>query len=244
MKNKEQNKEIIMAIRKKYPETNKNILNAFEKIDRKYFIEKAAYLDIPIESTFGQTISQPSLIAKMIFMLDISKGKDILEIGTNTGYHATIAAYLSYPGITRTIEIFPELAIKAKSNIENLIRGLSKKESKNLKKLKIYSGDGFDKKTEIWKFKYDVIYFTASLDGLQEKEAKEMAMKLLKENGKLLYPSREQGNLGSLYLFEFKNKKLKLIKNDILVNFVPLINKEQANSIRNKFNRGYITKIK
>ncbi len=236
--------ELIFAIKKHYPKIEKNILNAFEMVDRKYFIEKAAYLDIPIESNFGQTISQPSLIAKMLSMMKISEGKDILEIGTNTGYHATIAAYLTYPGITRTIEIFPELAIKAKSNVENLMRNLKKKDAEKLSKLKIYSGDGFEKKAEIWAFNYDLIYFTASLDESQTKQAKEMAVRLLKENGKLLYPSREEGNLGSLYLFKIKNKRLKLIKNGILVNFVPLINKKQAKIIKNKFSKEFIMNIK
>ena len=67
----------------------------------------AAYLDRPVPIGFGQTISQPFIVALMTHVLDVDADDVVLEIGTGSGYQAAVLA----PLVARvcTIEIIPEL---------------------------------------------------------------------------------------------------------------------------------------
>jgi protein-L-isoaspartate(D-aspartate) O-methyltransferase len=67
-----------------------------------------AYNDHPLPIGYGQTISQPSLVAMMTEMLDLQAGERVLEIGTGSGYQAAILRELTDE--VYTIEIIPELA--------------------------------------------------------------------------------------------------------------------------------------
>ena len=61
-----------------------------ETIDRGLFLEgilkKGLQDDIPLPINCGQTISQPSIVAKMIEKLEINKNCKVLEVGTGSGY--------------------------------------------------------------------------------------------------------------------------------------------------------------
>ena len=75
-----------------------NILHALYALPRHYFLEKAfeemAYEDkaFPIEN--GQTISQPFTVAYQTQLLNITKRDKVLEIGTGSGYQASILSLL------------------------------------------------------------------------------------------------------------------------------------------------------
>lgn len=211
--------DMLRSIKINNPGLEENFIKAFTMIDRAFFLKQNPYLDIPLEIAHGQTISQPTTIARMLRILKLDKKIDVLEIGTNTGYHAALTSYLVYPGTVYTIEIFPDLAKNAKENIIRL-----KKKVKQAKKLKIkvYAGSALDKKTEVWKHKYDRIYFTASVDKNQVKQVHDMAKKLLRERGFLLYPTQESYGYGFLELWQLKNKKLEMIYQEKGYSFVPL----------------------
>ena len=74
--------------------TNKNVLAAFEKVDRHKFIESfmwdQAYKDIALKIKYDQTISQPFTVAFQTQLLQIQKGDKVLEIGTGSGFQAAI----------------------------------------------------------------------------------------------------------------------------------------------------------
>ena len=78
---------------------NKDVLNAMETIDRGLFLEgifqERSQDDIPLPINCGQTISQPSIVAKMIEKLEINKNCKVLEVGTGSGYQTAILSKLS-----------------------------------------------------------------------------------------------------------------------------------------------------
>jgi len=209
---------------------DKQIIKAFKVCDRRFFVKERSYIDEPVHVAHGQTISQPSTIARMLRLLKIEPKLDILEVGANTGYHAALAAYLSWPGKMTTIEIFPDLAAMARENVKNFIKNLSKAEAKKFGKMKILAGDALDRKGEIWKQKYDRIYFTAGVDPDKIQEVRKMGERLLNENGLLLYPTRESWDWGALEIWQ-KDTELKLVLKERGYSFVPLLRKQDIEDL-------------
>lgn len=76
--------------------SNPAVLAAMGKIKRHLFVEEAmqaeAYGDFPLPIGFGQTISQPYVVALMSELLGASPGMKVLEIGTGSGYQAAVLA--------------------------------------------------------------------------------------------------------------------------------------------------------
>ena len=234
---------MIKFIKINNPGISKEILESFCICDRAFFIKTDPYDDEPQHIAHGQTISQPSTIARMISLLRLDKGFDVLEIGTNTGYHAALVAYLVFPGKVKTIEIFPDLVKGAKKNIKKLIANLKKKKQKQkekeskFSKLEIFKGDALNEKTRIWKYKYDRIYFTAGVDYNKVAEVKKMALQLLKNKGILLYPTRETFNYGSLEIWEKNKNNLELVMREVGYAFVPLLKKEDLKNLYKKIKK-------
>ncbi|GAH45371.1 unnamed protein product, partial [marine sediment metagenome] len=67
---------------------------------------------------FGQTISQPFIVALMIQALELKGDEKVLELGTGSGYEAAVLAELAKQVVT--VEIIPELAESAKRVLEKL----------------------------------------------------------------------------------------------------------------------------
>lgn len=91
------------------------VLEAMESVPRHRFVpadELAyAYADGPLPIGFGQTISQPFIVALMSEMLALSPTDRVLEVGTGSGYQAAVLGCLA--GEVHTIERIPELAERA-----------------------------------------------------------------------------------------------------------------------------------
>lgn len=233
---KKQFELMIKSIMLNNPGIESEILEAFRVCDRRFFVKERPYIDAPIHVAHGQTISQPSTIARMIRLLRLESNLDVLEIGANTGYHAALVAWLVWPGNVTTIEIFPDLAAMAKLNIKRLITWLEKKkksEKKKFSKIKVLVGDALDESNEIWRNCYDRIYFTAGVEPDQLAEVKHMGNKLLKEKGLLLYPTREAWDWGALEIWQ-KNKELKLIMRETGYAFVPLLRQQELEELYKK----------
>ncbi len=104
------------------PVTQKSVINAMLKVPRHLFIPEShrglAYADSPVPIGYGQTISQPYIVALMSQVLDIQPGMKVLEIGTGSGYQAAILAEMGAKVFT--IELLKPLYDFAKNNLAML----------------------------------------------------------------------------------------------------------------------------
>jgi protein-L-isoaspartate(D-aspartate) O-methyltransferase len=95
--------------------TDKILLQALSKVEREKFVQPVmkqnAYKDIALPIGYGQTISQPFTIAVMTEALQIKKGDRVLEIGTGSGYQASILFEMGAKvySIERNIDIYNEV---------------------------------------------------------------------------------------------------------------------------------------
>ena len=94
------------------------VLAAFGRVPRKAFVPEeaqgAAEGDHPLEIGFGQTISQPFIVAAMSEALGLQGRERVLEVGTGSGYQTALLCELLEPGTkVRTLEIVPELSLRA-----------------------------------------------------------------------------------------------------------------------------------
>jgi protein-L-isoaspartate(D-aspartate) O-methyltransferase len=78
--------------------TDVNVLKAIAEIPRHFFLDKAfeewAYKDVPFPIESNQTISQPYTVAFQTSLLRVEKGDKILEIGTGSGYQASVLSQM------------------------------------------------------------------------------------------------------------------------------------------------------
>jgi protein-L-isoaspartate(D-aspartate) O-methyltransferase len=102
--------------------TTPRVLEAMSKVPRHYFVPPhlthLAYIDSPLPINYGQTISQPYIVAYMTDIADIRPKDKVLEIGTGSGYQAAILGELAQE--VYTIEIIPELGKKADRTLKKL----------------------------------------------------------------------------------------------------------------------------
>lgn len=98
------------------------VLAAMQRIDRAQFVpqgsELYAWENRPLPIGYGQTISQPFIVALMTDLLDLTSEHRVLEIGTGSGYQAAVLSELVAE--VYTIEIVPELAKSAAARLERL----------------------------------------------------------------------------------------------------------------------------
>jgi len=98
------------------------LLDAFRQVPRHLFVPRGsrvwAYDDRPLPIGFGQTISQPYIVALMTELAEIQGTERVLEIGTGSGYQAAILACLAAE--VHTVEIVPELARLAAHRLARL----------------------------------------------------------------------------------------------------------------------------
>ncbi len=97
------------------------VQEAFRAVPREAFVlpedRDDAYADVPLPIGLGQTISAPSMIAIMLEEARLRPGERVLEIGTGSGYHAALLAFLVGPSNVVTVERLPGLAEWGRSNL-------------------------------------------------------------------------------------------------------------------------------
>jgi protein-L-isoaspartate(D-aspartate) O-methyltransferase len=101
---------------------DRRIVEAMKHVPREAFVSPeqyhAAYDDRPLGIGFGQTISQPFIVALMVQALELRENGKVLELGTGSGYEAAILAELAQKVVT--VECIPELAESAKQVLDKL----------------------------------------------------------------------------------------------------------------------------
>ncbi|WP_046117107.1 protein-L-isoaspartate(D-aspartate) O-methyltransferase [Sinorhizobium sp. PC2] len=98
------------------------VLTTMGKVPRHLFVPEeqrsAAYGDRPLPIGYGQTISQPFIVALMTDLINVRPGDSVLEIGTGSGYQAAVLSPLA--GKVYSIEIIPQLGERAAARLAEL----------------------------------------------------------------------------------------------------------------------------
>jgi protein-L-isoaspartate(D-aspartate) O-methyltransferase len=105
-----------------YEIADNRVVEAMRRVPREAFVPQeqyhAAYDDRPLSIGFGQTISQPFIVALMVQALGLRGDEKVLELGTGSGYEAAILAELAQKVVT--VECIPELAESARQVLDKL----------------------------------------------------------------------------------------------------------------------------
>jgi protein-L-isoaspartate(D-aspartate) O-methyltransferase len=186
---------------------NGDVLRAMRTVPRHEFVPQEfldqAYDNHPLPIGYGQTISQPYIVAWMTDLLELRPGERVLEIGTGSGYQAAVLAELGFVDVY-SIEIVPELAESAAARLKNLgYAGVHARQ-----------GDGYYGWPEAAPF--DAIIVTAAPDHLPAPLAAQLG-----DGGRLVIPIGPPGLYQDLWKFVKTNGELKAY-NMGGVAFVPL----------------------
>lgn len=185
---------------------DERILSAMNKIPRELFVDSAfvtqAYEDIALPIDCNQTISQPYTVAFMTQCLNLKEGSKVLEIGTGSGYQATLLYLMGMR--VYTIERIYELYIKAKNLFEKLGVEVTSK-----------WGDG----SLGWKefAPYDGIIVTAAAPKVPEPLLEQLAI-----NGRLVIPVGDR-SYQAMYIITKIGEDQFREEQEHYFKFVPLI---------------------
>lgn len=180
-------------------------LKAMRKVPRHLFVPaeyvSRAYNDSPLPIGYGQTISQPFIVAYMTEVVKPTSYKKALEIGTGSGYQAAVLAEIVKQ--VYSIEIVPELAKESAALLGRL----------GYENISCKYGDGY----QGWKehAPFDIIVVTAAAPEIPQPLIDQLA-----ENGRLVIPVGPPSSIQELILVEKKNGKT-VEKRLTLVRFVP-----------------------
>jgi protein-L-isoaspartate(D-aspartate) O-methyltransferase len=186
--------------------TDEDVLTALEKVPRHEFVpdqyKSQAYADHPLPIGYGQTISQPYIVALMTELLNLHNTDRVLEIGTGSGYQAAILAEIV--GEVYTVEIVEPLAAEARERLQRL----------GYTNVHVLSADGYYG----WKehAPYDAIIVTCAPDHIPQPLVQQ-----LKDGGKLVIPVGPPGGYQTLWQITKQGTEVKK-RNVTGVLFVPL----------------------
>jgi protein-L-isoaspartate(D-aspartate) O-methyltransferase len=187
-----------------------SVLAAMAKVPREEFVpadsRTASYEDGPLPIGYGQTISQPYIVAFMTEQLRPKPSDRLLEVGTGSGYQAAILAELVAD--VYTIEIIEPLAKNAEATLQRL----------GYKNVHVKVGDGYSGWPEHAPF--DAITVTCAPDHVPQQLTDQ-----LKDGGRMIIPVG--GRFAQeLYLLEKKDGRLR--ESAVLpVRFVPMAGEAQ-----------------
>jgi protein-L-isoaspartate(D-aspartate) O-methyltransferase len=184
---------------------NGRVLDAMAAVPRHEFVPKAlwkfAYSDDPLPIGYGQTISQPFIVAFMTEQLDPKPTDRVLEIGTGSGYQAAVLSRLVAE--VYTIEIIEPLAKRAEADLKRL----------GYNNVKVLAGDGYQGWPEHAPF--DAIIVTCAPDHIPQPLVGQ-----LRDGGRMIIPVGPSDNQ-QLYLLQKLGTKVE--QQAILpVRFVPM----------------------
>jgi protein-L-isoaspartate(D-aspartate) O-methyltransferase len=189
--------------------TDKKVIEAMRKVPREDFVEEnlreETYQDGPLPIGYGQTISQPYIVALMTESLELEGNEKVLEIGTGSGYQTAILAEIVKN--VYTIEIVSSLYERVKKILYRY------------KNIKILLSDGYHGWKEYAPF--DRIIVTAAADKIPYP-----LIDQLKDGGIMILPSGPPG-WGQVLLKIVKQKGKIKTERICDVAFVPLTRKNE-----------------
>ena len=189
---------------------DQRVLDVMEVVERHKFVperySESAYKDGPLPIGYGQTISQPFIVAFMTENLKLKSSHKVLEIGTGSGYQAAVLSELC--DHVYTIEIVDALANESTERLEKL----------GYKNITVRSGDGYKGWPE--EAPFDRIMVTAA-----PEEIPELLIEQLAEGGIMVIPVGKQYEIQYLWVIT-KEVGGQIKKEKILpVRFVPMVTK-------------------
>jgi protein-L-isoaspartate(D-aspartate) O-methyltransferase len=191
--------------------TNARVLAVMGRVPRHEFVPEAyrahAYEDRPLPIGYGQTISQPFIVAFMTEKLDPQPTDKVLEIGTGSGYQAAVLAELV--SNVYTIEIIEPLAQRSAADLKRL----------GYRDVRVKAGDGYLGWPEAAPF--DAIIVTCAPEHVPQPLKDQ-----LKEGGRMIIPVDSTG-YQELYLLQKKEGRIE--EHAVLpVAFVPMTGLEKT----------------
>lgn len=210
---RDERRTMVDHIRDAYGMNNPAVLAAMANVPRHWFVpqqqQRLVYFDGPLHIGYGQTISQPFIVALMTELLDLDADTKVLEIGTGSGYQAAVLT--EFTPHVYTIEILEPLAREAQERLAK--RGYST--------VRVRSGDGYLGWPEHQPF--DAIIVTCAPDHIPPA-----LLEQLRPGGKMVIPVGGKFQTQELVLVS-KDKEGKIFRKSVTpVRFVPML-REPAN---------------
>jgi protein-L-isoaspartate(D-aspartate) O-methyltransferase len=190
------------------PAIDTRVLAAMDLVPRHQFVppgeERNAYENRPLPIGYGQTISQPYIVALMTDLMMVKPTDVVLEVGTGSGYQAAILSTLARA--VYTIEIIEPLAKAAQERLQRLA----------YKRVEARLGDGYYG----WEAHapYDAIIVTAAASHVPPPLVRQ-----LKPGGRIVIPVGAQFLTQYLLLISKANDGTVSTRQILPVSFVPLV---------------------
>jgi protein-L-isoaspartate(D-aspartate) O-methyltransferase len=187
--------------------TNEAVIKAMGKVPRHEFVpeefQKQAYENHPLPIGYGQTISQPYIVALMTEALDLANDDIVLEVGTGSGYQAAVLGELVDK--VYTVEIIGGLTESASAAFSKL----------GYDNITVHHADGYFGLEE--QAPFDAIIVTAAPDHIPQPLVQQ-----LKIGGKMVIPVGPVGGFQTLWLITRVGESEVRSENLGGVRFVPL----------------------
>jgi protein-L-isoaspartate(D-aspartate) O-methyltransferase len=183
------------------------VLEAMARVPRHEFVPERqrahAYENRPLPIGYGQTISQPYIVALMTDLLRVDPDSTVLEVGTGSGYQAAVLAELARR--VHTIEIIEELGDQAARRLQRL----------GYRNVEAAIGDGYYGWQE--RAPFDAIVVTAAASHIPPHLVRQ-----LKPGGRMVIPVGQRFLVQQLTLVEKDSEGQVATRQLLPVSFVPL----------------------
>ena len=205
--------EIVAEVRQTASQTGRaaispRVMSALARVPRHAFVPASdhpfAYINRPLSIGYGQTISQPYIVAIMTDLLDLKEDDRVLEIGCGSGYQAAILAETA--GEVYSVEVVAELAEEARMRLARL----------NYARVHIRVGDGYQGWPD--QAPFDAIIVTSAPPSIPETLVAQ-----LKPGGRLVIPVGAAGQTQTLYRCERAADGHLACSSKLPVAFVPMV---------------------
>ena len=210
---RQEERQKMVSVIRSYGLKDEAVIDAMSRVPRHEFVPESlrsnAYDDSPLPIGYGQTISQPYIVAEMTRLLHLTAESRVLEVGTGSGYQAAVLTV--FTPYVYTVEIIRPLAEAAEKRLHLL----------GYTVVEVRQGDGYYGWPE--KAPFDGIAVTAAAG-----EIPPPLLKQLKPRGRMIIPVGPVFGIQSLMLVE-KDETGRIRTESLMpVRFVPLTRADKS----------------